>query len=148
MGRMLDTCLDCGKKKTIHARGLCDPCYQKARRTADLPPRTELDYRDLIERSRGDDPGLCWIWRGAYNCEGAPVYGNGGKGREKYVARRVWLEANDRRSVSKGKVVTHACGVRACVNPDHLEQTDNGDNLRDLHAARKIANGHFGSAKV
>ena len=146
MARMIDVCLDCSQHKTIHGRGLCGPCYQRARRNKDLPPLTEATYDELLKRSRGSDPELCWTWKGSYSCEGAPIHGMPRKGREKYVARRVWLEANDRRSVSKGKVIAHACGNRACVNPAHLEQVDNGDNLRDLHAARKIAKGHFASS--
>ena len=104
-----------------------------------MPPRTEPTFDELLKRSRGTDPVLCWEWKGAYSCEDAPVYGGTAKGREKYVARRVWLKAHGRRSVPKGKVVSHACGNRSCINPDHLELTENGDNLRDVHAARRIA---------
>lgn len=106
---------------------------------SNLPPLTQATYDELLKRSSGTDPVLCWIWKGSVNDEGAPIYGGVSGGREKYVARRVWLKANGRRSVPKGKVVSHTCGTRLCINPDHLEVVDNGDNLRDMHAARRLA---------
>ena len=108
-----------------------------------MPPRTRPTYDELMKRSVGADPVLCWEWKGAFNCDGTPVYGGTANGREKYVARRVWLAANRRRTVPKGKNVRHSCGNRSCVNPEHLELVDNGDNLRDVHAARRIRQGHF-----
>lgn len=82
-----------------------------------------------------DDPVVCWPWQGSVDMAGTPVYGNGSA---KYVARRVWLKAHGRRSVPKGKVVSHTCGTRLCINPEHLEVVDNGDNLRDIHAAYRL----------
>ena len=31
-GRVVDVCKVCGERKTLHARGMCNPCYQKWRR--------------------------------------------------------------------------------------------------------------------
>lgn len=105
---------------------------------SNLPPLTQATYDELLKRSSGTDPVLCWIWKGSVNDEGAPIYGGVSGGREKYVCRRVWCATHRRRSVPRGKEVRHTCGTKSCVNPDHLELADVGDNLRDIHAAYRL----------
>lgn len=69
---------------------------------------------------RVDDNG-CWIWqRNMVNGYGAHPQGR---------AHRIYYE------VAKGEIpagwhVHHICGVRACVNPEHLEALDPRDHFQ------------------
>jgi len=98
-----------------------------------LKPK-ELDR--LMNRIRIDSNG-CWIWTGALDHNGyGPV---SLRGRSWRVHRVFFVLFHGH--VSTDKVVHHKCGNRACCNPEHLEATDNYDNIRK--AKRCTGKNHY-----
>lgn len=80
-----------------------------------------------------DDPGGCWLWWGARNEHG---YGRTEwQGRSMLSHRLAFELTHGREPVG---LVLHRCDVPACVNPAHLVEGTQTDNMRDC-----IAKGRF-----
>lgn len=76
------------------------------------------------------DENGCWIWQGATLENGYGEFQEKGKN---WLAHR-WSYTYARGEIREGHELHHGCGVRACVNPDHLlEVTEEAH--RELHAA-------------
>lgn len=88
------------------------------------------------------DENGCHIWQKARNSRGYGVVWHDGKLR---LAHRVaWLLERGQWPAS-GLVLDHMCEVKACVNPAHLRELQNWQNLRratprgdDATEARRI----------
>lgn len=74
-----------------------------------------------------NDPNGCWEWQGKIHKNtgyGAKTYAG-----KNYLAHRwVWLMLCG--SIPDGLVINHKCSNRKCVNPAHLEITDQAGNCR------------------
>lgn len=75
--------------------------------------------------SKVDKTGGCWIWRAAKNQKGYGYFNYGG--RIVRVHRLSYSLAKG--PIPDGLTIDHLCGVRECVNPDHLEAVTNRENL-------------------
>lgn len=78
----------------------------------------------FLSRSIPEPNSGCWLWLGATAH---------GYGEVKYLgsyerAHRLAYEAF-KGHIKPGNVVHHKCGVRSCVNPDHLKQCSQKENL-------------------
>src|SRR5215475_10921867 len=67
----------------------------------------------------------CWKWEGPVNNKG---YGKVRVGGRKVLAHRVAYE-RWWGQIGEGKQLDHVCGVRECVNPEHLEGVSCRENL-------------------
>lgn len=90
-------------------------------------------------------PSQCWLWLGARNDDGYGLfYAYGGS----YLAHRVAYELV-KRTISKGRVVRHRCDNPQCVNPSHLVQGTQADNVRDAVRRDRITRGErHGAARL
>lgn len=70
----------------------------------------------FMERVRVDESG-CWIWTGAKTSSGYAEFERGGR---KFRAHR-WAAYRLAGDAHGDLDAHHLCGVRACVNPEHLE---------------------------
>lgn len=85
----------------------------------------------LLDRVEVDETG-CWLWQGPLN----PA-GYGGTVR---AWQKGWLPHRLAYTVMVGPIsanmqIDHLCRVRHCINPDHLDQVTQGENLRRQGAA-------------
>lgn len=89
-------------------------------------PKTTIEDKAIPEPNSG-----CLIWLGAVNPNG---YGNvnrrkNGKPKVTTAHRQRWIE--EKGPIPDGLVVRHKCGVRCCVNLDHLELGTQEENEAD-----------------
>lgn len=72
-----------------------------------------------------DDVG-CWIWQKARKSTG---YGHLWNGDRHVPAHRHYYELHVA-LIPEGMEVHHRCGVKLCVNPEHLEPLTRVDHMR------------------
>lgn len=71
----------------------------------------------------------CWVWLGRKYRDGYGEFKF--DGRSIAAHRMAWALANGR-APGPGKVICHTCDVRGCVNPSHLFEGTQKDNMRDM----------------
>ena len=92
-------------------------------------PETFLAKVDI----RGEND--CWLWTGSKLATGYGRYRYGGADSS---GGRVWNAHTFCFRVTTGdhsedRVIDHLCNVRSCVNPRHLEQVTQQENLRRIY---------------
>ncbi len=70
----------------------------------------------------------CVLWRGSIRCDGYGRRTN--NGTTERLSRRV-LERKLGRVIHAGYMALHRCNNPTCVNPNHIYEGDNADNMRD-----------------
>jgi len=70
----------------------------------------------------------CWIWTGNINHWGyGMMWSTSGKVRAHRVSYALHYDDFD-----PNKLILHSCDVPCCVNPSHLRQGTQADNMRDV----------------
>lgn len=97
---------------------------------------TEL-YNKLVSHIKVTSSG-CWEWQRAV--DPGTGYGlNSWKGKNIQAHRSMWLAVHD--SIPEGLWVLHKCDNRRCCNPDHLFLGTAQDNMADMCAKGRHAQG-------
>lgn len=86
----------------------------------------EVCQGDCVEDANG-----CWIWQRSFNGD----YGAKWNGTGMALAHRVYYERH-KGPIPQGLHIDHLCGVKACVNPDHLEAVTQRENNRRSRSAK------------
>lgn len=82
----------------------------------------------------------CWLWQSAFSTRGYGVFYLS-KDRPVVLAHRLALEKKLGRPIGQGMMAMHSCDNPACVNPDHLSEGSNSDNMMDASRKGRIARG-------
>ena len=120
---------DCDSPRKMHGY-----CQKHARRWLKSGTSTNpsLD-RTESERfwSRVDKSGDCWLWTGEMNNQGYGRFSiwRNSKRTARHLAHRYALR--DLGLLDESLIVLHACDTPLCVNPDHLSQGTQRDNVHD-----------------
>lgn len=77
----------------------------------------------------------CWLWVGNMDSYGYGQYWDG----ERLVLSHRLMYALSIGELVKGKMILHRCDVRNCVNPKHLYQGTQKDNMRDMVSRGRMA---------
>lgn len=111
-----------------HALGLCVRHHWRATRygdpLAELPRRPSLTERFWAKVEPGDS---CWLWAAAKNVHGYGVF-RVADGRNQLAHRFAYEQVVG--PIADGMFLDHLCRNPACVNPSHLEQVTNQENMR------------------
>lgn len=86
-----------------------------------------LRFIDKVVRENPDDPASCWIWQADTN-DPPKRYGRFKVLRRLALAHRVAYEIWVGR-IADGMTLDHLCKRPDCVNPFHLEQVTNSENV-------------------
>lgn len=106
-------------RRTNVADDLCSKHrhYLKTRGHLPSQPLSERD-RIFSRIDKGDGSG-CWLWVGAADRNGSGYGCTRYQGRNQGAHRAVYQIL--RGPIPDGLQIDHLCGVKLCVNPDHLE---------------------------
>ena len=88
------------------------------------------DYTAAVEQrflSYVDKQEECWLWTGHVMSVGYGQFHWNGTKRAHRVAYRLWIG-----EIPEGSVVHHACSVRNCVNPNHLQIVSPTNNIAEM----------------
>lgn len=123
---MICTFPDCGKKSKYY--GLCPGHNRQKKHGQELRPLRKY-YSDPEERfwARVDKTEGCWLWEGTIDSKGYGMLW-----LDKYV--RAHRHSYALLVGPPPDILDHSCGIRHCVNPDHLRpvtQAQNCQNRRD-----------------
>ncbi len=70
--------------------------------------------------------GNCWIWTGTVNERG---YGTIGYKNKTWSVHRISYLLIGGKPLTPGLVLDHLCRNRPCINPNHLEEVTNKENI-------------------
>jgi len=126
-------------RKDHHARGMCCTHYRRWHHHGDhgvtnLPGPKPIPTVERFMNHVSPEPNSgCWLWTGIVN--------NAEYGGFQYEDR-IRLAHRVSYFLFKGEIppsreIDHLCGVKSCVNPDHLEAVSHSVNVRRGWNARK-----------
>lgn len=118
------TCSVNGCEKKHLANSLCMTHYHRMRRTGTTDTRYMPSPAERFW-PRVNKTSTCWLWTGSRGEYGHAVFKLGDNNVPAY--RFAWEQL--RGPIPEGKVLDHLCRVPWCVNPDHLQPVDNGENV-------------------
>jgi hypothetical protein len=126
-----------GCERSVKARQLCKPHYQRWQRSGSTDLRKPELFMTPIQRihAKAVLSGDCWLWTGAIDNGGYANFRHDGRSQKAH--RVLWELLNG--PVPEGLELDHLCSVRHCVNPDHLEPVTHVENIRRGHARRVVA---------
>lgn len=135
-------CSDDGCDRPSKVRGLCDPHYRRFRKSADYTRQRiypvgdtpELAFWSLVTLTADID--RCWEWQAGLTNYG---YGQARLSDRQETAHRVaWFYVTGSLPVLN---LLHSCDNRKCVNPNHLREGTQQDNVNDAISRGRHAYG-------
>jgi len=84
-----------------------------------------IKAREFVGKCMPVPESGCWVWDGRLSNHGYGVLAIG-HGRTAYAHRTAYEIF--RGAIQEGLQIDHLCGVRCCVNPDHLEAVTSTEN--------------------
>lgn len=75
----------------------------------------------------------CWIWKGGLDKEGYGIFNH----RTHKIKSHRYSFGRFKEPIKKGLVICHTCDNPKCVNPDHLYQGTQIDNMKDVSIRKR-----------
>ena len=124
----------CGQRTKLAPRTRRDRGWRKGKPLRFLRGHHRRKRVRYVEARSGYETP-CFLWQLA---KGSDAYGRVRVGNGMALAHRVYYEQRCG-PVPDGTELDHLCGVRACVNPDHLEPVSHAENCRRGRRAKLSA---------
>jgi len=81
----------------------------------------------FMSKIQKDPDSGCWLWTGS-KC-GSTDYGEIREKRKRHLVHR-WAYQRLKGEIPEGLELHHKCGVKCCVNPDHLQPVTHQEHMR------------------
>lgn len=123
----------CGRKH--YGNGFCNKHYKANRTNGDPLVNKRSVHRPLVERfwEKVIVKEGCWDWSGAKTLLGYCVIRDEYPKKGNQFGHRVSYTIH-KGEISDGMNILHKCDNPSCVNPDHLEQGTQKQNVHDMMA--------------
>lgn len=117
----------CNKHNTRNIR------YGDVNKTNRMPPRLSnkerIEYHGWTELYNPNFEEPCWIWNGpmaslGYGC----LRAENGKIEKAHRISYIGFVGE----IEDGNMILHSCDNRSCINPSHLRQGNQSDNMKDM----------------
>lgn len=122
--REYNTCQECSEyfQPTYESRLFCPECLEWAiKASASL----------RLENKSEEDENGCLIWQAARDKDGYGLISYRGKST---LAHRLSYELANNTTIGTGNVVMHICDVTSCIQPAHLKEGTQAENIADMVA--------------
>lgn len=113
-------------KNKVAANGYCFKHYMRLKRNGTLTPRHIKFDDEKRFWSKVVITNKCWLWEGNKNKDGYGQFTVKGKNTQ---AHRYCYELLVYK-ITNGYQLDHLCRVHNCVNPNHLEEVTQRENIR------------------
>jgi hypothetical protein len=100
----------------------------------------DVRFWDCVNKKADDE---CWEWTAGLSKTGYGLihYKNvEGKFSGGDKAHRFSFELHNERAIETGKHILHSCDNRKCVNPHHLREGTNAENMKDMVDRKRSPN--------
>lgn len=94
----------------------------------------ETSREKFLEKASPEGLTGCWLWTGGYGGNNYPIMYHEGKAKK--VSRFAYEEFKG--EIYMGNVIRHLCHTPSCVNPEHLEQGTQKQNIHDSLLAGRL----------
>lgn len=91
----------------------------------------------MVNRLPGED--ACWLWTGATNNKGYPIFDADRKGGSRLAHRFAYEHAGG--TIPEGQDLRHSCDNPICVRPSHLTPGTRKQNMEDMVARGRSPKG-------
>jgi hypothetical protein len=112
--------------------------YGDVNKTVKMPPRLtnreRIEYHGWTELYNVNLDEPCWVWNGPMASRGYGCLRAVGGKIEKAHRISYMAFVGD---IDGENMILHSCDNRACVNPSHLRQGNQSDNMKDMWARNR-----------
>jgi hypothetical protein len=125
--------------KNVGRGGFCHHHYKAYRISTVPPPTVEQITKYFWSLTEIKDKSECWIWKGNRSIRKGGDYGRFALNYRVFQAHRVSFFIHNGKWAENQ--VLHSCDNPPCVNPHHLREGTNDDNIADKVARNRQRKG-------